>query len=227
MKTKINCACNAQNVSAATAAGADFVGLPLGKEAQNSVVLQPRCVGCMPDLVADSAALPADEGRRGATIVVGMFADDTVQTVLTAVYNFNLDFVQLDGSEGAIFIDNLRRTIVPDIRKRLGVIKTITVAGEGDFDACREYEGVADMFLFRVAKGAADGLSAAALRRLLGAYKGGTPFLLAADGGETDVRGIAEKCGGAFCGVDAEWSLTDEKGGVDVCRLREFVNSKD
>lgn len=226
MKTKINCACNAQNVSAATAAGVDFVGLPLGKEAQNGVVLQPRCVGSMPDLVAASAALPVDKDGGGDTKLVGMFADDTVQTVLTAVYNFNLDFVQLDGSEGAIFIDNLRRTIVPDIRKSLGVIKTITVADEGDFEVCREYEGVADMFLFRIVNGAADGLSADMVRRILGAYKGVTPFLLAVGGGETDVRGIEDACGGAFCGVDAECGVTDGNGRVDACRLREFVNAK-
>ena len=227
MKTKINCACNAQNVSVATALGVDFVGLSLGKQAQNGVVMQPQCVGCMPDLVAESAALPASDGVCGSPSLVGMFVDDTAQTVITAVYNFKLDFVQFDGNEGAIFIDNLKRTIVPDIRKSLGVIKTITVASVGDFDACREYEGVADMFLFRIANGAGSTASADECRRLLGGYGGSTPFLLAASGGNTDMHGISEACGDSFCGVDAEWSFANADGNLDACRLREFVNSKE
>ena len=44
---------------------------------------------------------------------VGVFVDDMPQNIVTRVYNYGLDYVQLHGDESRITCDNLRRTIDP------------------------------------------------------------------------------------------------------------------
>ena len=46
---------------------------------------------------------------------VGVFKDEMPQTIITRVVNFKLDIVQLHGDESPVMIDNLRRSLVPDI----------------------------------------------------------------------------------------------------------------
>ena len=54
---------------------------------------------------------------------VGIFADDMPQNIVTRVYNYGLDVVLLLGDESAVMIDNLRRTLDPDIRPGIRIVK--------------------------------------------------------------------------------------------------------
>ncbi len=52
----------------------------------------------------------------------GIFADEMPQTIVTGVYNFSLDIIILCGGESEVMIDNLRRTLVPDIVERIEIL---------------------------------------------------------------------------------------------------------
>ncbi|MBQ7424046.1 MAG: hypothetical protein IJV13_02345 [Prevotella sp.] len=54
---------------------------------------------------------------------VGLFADDMPQNIVTRVYNYNLDYVLLCGEESPVMIDNLKRTLIPDIQPDIKVLK--------------------------------------------------------------------------------------------------------
>lgn len=54
---------------------------------------------------------------------VGIFADDMPQNIVTRVYNYGLDVVLLLGDESAVMIDNLQRTLDPDIRPGIRIVK--------------------------------------------------------------------------------------------------------
>lgn len=224
MKIKADCACNALDMSAMDELGVDYVGVRLGKGARVGGVVRPHCVGNMPDIVVGGAQVRVGKGENGGTRLVGIFADDMMQNVLTAVYNFNLDVVQLDGDEGATFVRNLLLTVVPDIRGRLSVIKGLTIATEADFGKCCEYEGVVDMFIFRIPADVSGGFSVPQFQKFLDAYKGGTPFLLKAEGTDAKVVSELSQAVGVCCGVDAGTSLTTADGGFDDDALRSFVN---
>ena len=65
-----------------------------------------------------SAGEAAEEKLR-----VGIFADDMPQNIVTRVYNYELDVVLLLGDESAVMIDNLQRTLDPDIRPGIRIVK--------------------------------------------------------------------------------------------------------
>ena len=71
------------------------------------------------------------------------------QNIVTRIYNYDLNAVWLDGSENSVMIDNLRRTVVPDIKPQLTVIKAVTIANDHDLCQCSQYEGHADILLLK------------------------------------------------------------------------------
>lgn len=225
MKIKADSACGALGMGVAATLGLDYVGVRLGGGASPGGVMRRRCVGNMPDLVVGKAAMSGQGGVGGNERLVGIFADDTVQTVLTGVYNFKLDYVQLDGNEGGTFVRNLLRTIVPDVRKRLGVIKGVTIDGAADFGKCLDYEGAVDMFVFRVPESVAAGASAQQMCRLFAAYKGSVPFLLCTEGVAPGVAAAVVRGVAACCGVDVGMSLADDSGRIDEPMLRSYVDA--
>lgn len=224
MKIKADCACNALDMNVAEGLGVDYVGVRLGKDTRLGDVLRPRCVGNMPDIVPDGVSSEEAEDAVDGMKLVGIFADDMMQDVLTAVYNFKLDVVQLNGNEGATYVRNLLLTIVPDIRGRLSVIKDVVIESEADFCKCVEYEGVVDMFVFHISQNACGELSADRCREILAAYQGSTPFLLAVEGIGSDVAVAAAQTVAACCGVDAATAFAADGGGFDSNALHEFVS---
>lgn len=73
--------------------------------------------GIIPDN-ADSQLSTQDSQQR-----VGVFKDAMPQDVITRVFNYKLDVIKLLGSESDIYIDNLKRTLIPDIVPDIRIIK--------------------------------------------------------------------------------------------------------
>ncbi len=159
---------DAENIRRLSKANVDVAGFIFIKGDKRYVKGELSYAGIIPDR-ADSNV--REEIRRSGIKTLGIFADEMPQTVITQIYNYRLDYIRLDGSESPVYIENLRRTLVPDIVKDIKIIKSFTIEQSADTEYCREYEGMADMFLFRT-KSANDNQAAAS------AYKGNTPFLL-------------------------------------------------
>jgi phosphoribosylanthranilate isomerase len=89
--------------------------------------------GIMPDYSEERLRLlrssePASEvtgGEARKVLRVGIFADDMPQNIVTRVYNYRLDVVWLKGAESQVMIDNLRRTLDPDIRPGIQIVKEL------------------------------------------------------------------------------------------------------
>ncbi|MBR4571980.1 MAG: hypothetical protein IKO28_00975 [Prevotella sp.] len=60
---------------------------------------------------------------NGSAKRIGLFKDEMPQTVITEAYNYRLDQIVLMGDESQTYIDNLRRTLVPDILPDVEIIK--------------------------------------------------------------------------------------------------------
>lgn len=67
----------------------------------------------------------ATGGEARKVLRVGIFADDMPQNIVTRVYNYRLDVVWLKGAESQVMIDNLRRTLDPDIRPGIQIVKEL------------------------------------------------------------------------------------------------------
>lgn len=89
--------------------------------------------GIMPDyseerlrlLRSSGAASEVTGGEARKVLRVGIFADDMPQNIVTRVYNYQLDVVWLKGAESQVMIDNLRRTLDPDIRPGIQIVKEL------------------------------------------------------------------------------------------------------
>ena len=99
-------------------------------------------------IIPDYGSLKVDTSESNRPKLCGIFKDDMPQNIVTCVYNFNLDIVQLDGEESPVMLDNLRRTIDPDIHAGIKIMKTISVRTREDINQYKPYVNSADYFLF-------------------------------------------------------------------------------
>ena len=147
---------------------------------------------------------------------VGVFVDDMPQNIVTRVYNYALDYIQLDGNESAVACRNLRSTLHPDIQPGIQLIKTIAVNNADDLLRCEEYTGAVDLFLF-------DMLCGQKNWNLLEAYHGEIPFLLSGDIGPDSLEGLKQFSHPHFEGINLNHSFETSPGVKDVERLRQFI----
>ena len=195
-----------ENLQQVARLDADWIGL-------NFYPLSPRCLNLR--------GLPPP--GSGEPQRVGVFVDEMPQTILSRIVAFHLGIVQLHGSERAVMIQNLRRSVVPDIREKLVVIKAINVATVADFSQCGEYEGVVDYFLFDT-KGALHGGNGEKFNwDLLDGYQGHTPFLLSGGIGPSDANALRGIRHPLFRGVDVNSKFETAPGVKDIELLRSFI----
>ena len=184
--------------------GIDFLGLAFCKESPRCVSLVDSHAGIVPDRIDEktSEAVCSGEARR-----VGVFFNEMPQTIITAVYNFSLHCVQLSGDESPIYIDNLRRTLDPDIQPGMQIIKSI----------------IADMFLFTSGNPACDDHSSFDWS-MLEAYKGQTPFLLGGNIDPDDAERILSFHHPQFLGIDVGSRFEQSPAVMDIDKLTSFIN---
>ncbi|MDD7318256.1 MAG: phosphoribosylanthranilate isomerase [Prevotellaceae bacterium] len=155
---------------------------------------------------------------------VGVFMDDMPQNIITRIYNYNLDYVQLHGEESSILIDNLKMSVVPDIHKELKVIKAISITDNKDFEKWREYKGHADMLLFDM-KRDCDKCHGNKLQdySILDNYDGNIPFLLSCEFGLEDAETVKKLSHPMLAGIEINSMFETEPGVKDIEKLRAFV----
>ena len=216
-----------ENVRDVENLGVDMIGFVFCADSERYVSMVSSNAGIIPDYAygrqnGDEApacgAVQESKPHR-----VGVFVDDMPQNIVTRIYNYNLDYVQLHGSETAVMIDNLRRTVDPDICPGLKIIKALSIRIEQDVKRWREYEGHADMLLFDTKGCKAGGNGEHFDWTLLDAYHGNIPFLLSGGISVDDVDSIRAIRHPMFAGVDLNSRFEVRPGLKDVALLREFI----
>ncbi len=154
---------------------------------------------------------------------VGVFVDDMPQNIVTRVFNFNLDIVQLHGEETPVMVDNLRHTLDPDIRPGFKIAKTIFLQSKEDVSQCKAYEDLVDYFVFHNRCAQKGGSGEQFDWSILDAYDGNKPFLLSGGIGPDDVEAIKSVKHPMMAGVDINSKFEIEPGLKDVDKIREFV----
>lgn len=204
---------DAENIRAVENLGADIIGLVFYPDSPRYVSMVSSGAGILPDFSNFSAE--AAHTRKANRL--GVFLNDMPQNIVTRVYNYGLDFVQLHGEESPVMIENLRRTLDPDIRPGIQIIKSLCVSTADDLEKTKPYEGVADMFQFNMSPEVTDW-------SMLDAYEGATPFLLSGIGPEdvTRVRAFHHPC---FVGLNLNARFETEPGIMDVERLKTFIHA--
>ncbi len=216
---------DADNIREVSELDIDMMGFIFWKDSPRFVRMISSHAGIIPDyseerLNKNSGKVVDDQHRIKR---VGVFVDDMPQTIVTRIYNYELDYVQLHGEESCIMIDNLRRTLEPDIRTGVKIIKTISVSSVEDIEKTKEYEGCVDLFLFDTKCPTMGGSGDKFDWSVLSAYKGNVPFLLSGGIGMDDVDKIKSFQHPQFAGVDVNSCFETEPGVKDVEKLWLFV----
>lgn len=222
-----------QNMNDVAALGADMLGMIFYPKSPRFVSMMPSSSGIIPDyskqtydrarnILAQKNSSTEKPGRRPA--MVGVFVDEMPQNIITRVYNYGLDYVQLHGSEPRATIENLRATIVPDIRKNVKFIKAISVSSADDISRYKEYEGAADMFLFDTKCRTVGGSGCSFDWSVLEHYDGNTPFLLSGGIGPDDAERVLAFRHPMFAGIDLNSKFEDAPGMKNISKLSKFIN---
>ena len=209
------------NIRAVTKLGVDMIGFDFRLNSERFVQMISSMAGIIPDYSLErlnvargktTAATDADQLPKR----VGVFSDDMPQSIVTRIYNYSLDYVQLDGGEPRETCENLLRTVIPDIKEELKIVKTIKIEDANDFEKCEQYVGAVDMFLFNVNKSKADW-------SILNSYTEEIPFLLG-DIELEDAEKLKSLKHKMFAGVNLNEHFETAPVIKDVEKISQFIS---
>lgn len=205
---------DADNIRDISALGVDMIGLIFYPPSPRYVQQFSSGAGIIPDYAPDMGKTP---------LRVGVFVDDMPQNIVTRVYNYKLDYIQLHGNEPRETLENLRATIDPDIKPKIKIIKAISVSSAEDIKKYKEYVGAADLFLFDTKCKTVGGSGEQFDWQVLQQYDGETPFLLSGGIGPEDVERLKAFQHPKCIGIDLNSKFEIEPALKDVEKLRKFL----
>lgn len=205
---------DADNIRDISALGVDMIGLIFYPPSPRYVQQFSSGAGIIPDYAPDMGKTP---------LRVGVFVDDMPQNIVTRVYNYKLDYIQLHGNEPRETLENLRATIDPDIKPKIKIIKAIGVSSAEDIKKYKEYVGAADLFLFDTKCKTVGGSGEQFDWQVLQAYDGDVPFLLSGGIGPDDAERIKNFHHPKCIGIDLNSKFEIEPALKDVEKLKQFL----
>ena len=220
----------AENIRDVAALGADWLGLIFWPQSPRYVSMVPTGAGIIPDeasLQPQSSTLHAPlstHNSQPSTLStppkrVGVFVDATAQDIITRVYTFGLDIVQLHGHETPTLIRNLRRTLGQGV----SMMKAISVSGAADIARYKDYADCVDFFLFDTKSKTVGGSGQQFDWGVLQAYDGEVPFLLSGGIGPGDAARVKAFHHPKCIGVDLNSRFERTPAVKDTALLRTFL----
>ena len=208
---------DAHNIHEVSQLGIDWIGLDFIPNSERYVSQIASCAGIIPDYssLSDLSSDKLSQQKEGP-VLCGVFADDMPQNIVTRVVNFNLDVVQLNGDESCVMIDNLRRTLDPDIHAGIKIMKRLVITKREDIENYKEYAEGVDYFLFDVQDNLKDW-------SILEAYDGKVPFLVSGNSGAEDIEKIKGLSHPLFYGISVNKKFERAPAVKDVALLKDFL----
>lgn len=204
-----------ENIRQVAELGVDWIGMIFWEKSPRNVTMIPSHAGILPDRAMDMGDFKAKR--------IGVFVDEMPQSIITRVVNFKLDLIQLHGKETPTLIRNLRRTLDPDIRSGIQVIKAISVSCREDIAAYKNYADCVDYFLFDTKCPTVGGSGNQFDWSVLEAYDGDIPFLLSGGIGPDDAERIKAFHHPKCIGIDLNSRFEIEPALKDINKLKEFL----
>ena len=208
---------DARNIHEVSQLGIDWIGLDFIPNSERYVSQIASCAGIIPDYssLSDLSSDKLSQQKEGP-VLCGVFADDMPQNIVTRVVNFDLDIVQLNGDESCVMIDNLRRTLDPDIHAGIKIMKRLVITKREDIENYKEYAEGVDYFLFDVQDNLKDW-------GILEAYDGKVPFLVSRNIGAEDIEKIKGLSHPLFYGISVNEKFESAPAVKDIALLKDFL----
>ena len=149
---------------------------------------------------------------------IGVFVNEDLENILTIVYKYKLNGVQLHGSEMVSMCAQLKEA-------GLIVMKAFPIAEAINFIPAKRYEGVCDYFLFDTKTDAYGGSGLKFNWGMLDEYRGETPFILSGGIAADDVESIQKINHPKFAGIDLNSKFEIRPGEKNVELLSVFLDT--
>ena len=214
---------NKDNINEVAALGVDWIGMIFYEKSPRYVKMTPALAGIIPDKAESYDPHHPSLTSQSLPQRVGVFVDEMAQGIITRAVNFKLNIIQLHGQETPTFIRNLRRTLDPDIRPGIRIIKAISVKSREDIATYKKYEDCVDYFLFDTQCKTVGGSGQQFDWSMLDDYDGDKPFLLSGGIGPDDAERIKQFNHPRLMGIDLNSRFETEPALKDVEKLRNFI----
>ena len=221
MKIKVCGMRDPENIHAVKELGIDFLGLIFWPKSSRYVKDITVRAGNIPDIPIE---LGMNNGPERHPATVGVFVNEMPQTVVTHAYNYKLDYIQLHGEESPTYIDNLKRTLIPDIMPDIKVIKALSIREADDVKRWRQYKDHTDLILFDTKCDCVGGSGKHFDWSVLEGYDGDIPFLLSGGIGPEDAESVRRFSHPMCIGIDINSRFETAPAMKDISKLRTFIN---
>lgn len=148
----------------------------------------------------------------------GVFVNENLENILTAISKYNLDAVQLHGADNRKLCRKIRQ------EAKTMVIKVFPIMDASNFRVTGDYEEVADYFLFDTKTDLYGGSGQKFNWNILQEYTGNKPFLLSGGIGADDVKAIRAIEHPLLAGVDLNSKFELKPGLKNVALLKQFID---
>lgn len=195
-------------------------GMKIPENIQAIATLQPDLMGFVFYQKSPRYAEPLDlttlNSLPKSIKKIGVFVNESLEDILTIATKYNLDGVQLHGTELVKMCKELREA-------GFLVIKAFPIAEAYNFKVTKSYEGSCDYFLFDTKTDAYGGSGLKFNWGMLEEYVGETPFLLSGGIAAADAEAILKINHPKFAGIDLNSKFEVKPGQKNVELLRGFL----
>lgn len=164
----------------------------------------------------------------------GVFVDETLEQVLAMQEKYQLDAIQLHGSESADFCNTLKQLLQKNVglhaevlSTEVAIIKAFGIDEQFDFSTLDAYEGLVDFFLFDTKTPDHGGSGRMFEWSLLDRYKLSIPYFLSGGLDLDSAAVIGELNDPRLAAIDLNSKFETAPGLKDVNKLRAFKSRFD
>ena len=155
---------------------------------------------------------------------VGVFVNASIEEVLNATHDYQLDFVQLHGDEAPQYCAELQSIWAIGTVREAKLIKAFSVDEAFDFSTTTAYTNYCSYFIFDTKGPGYGGTGKTFSWELLANYEGLTPFLLSGGIDESMTDQIKALNFPQLAGVDINSRFEVEPGVKDLEMVRRFLD---
>ena len=185
----------ADNIKEISRLGIDWIGLDFVADSPRRVCQLASLSGMLPD-----SPLLECAGLAPGSRLMGVFRDEMPQTIVTSIYN----------------LDNLRRTVDPDIRRGLQIVKTLRIERREDLLRAADYAGHADYLLLDPVEAALEWLTD---------WEAPVPFLLRRGKKEAEGSSLPDFHHPRLAGYCLGEEMEQAPGRIDATKVQRLLDN--
>ncbi|MBN3521815.1 phosphoribosylanthranilate isomerase [Algoriphagus lutimaris] len=160
----------------------------------------------------------SEDLKSAEVMKVGVFVNDSIETILSKIEEFNLSVIQLHGNESPAYVTELKSKTDKKIWKVISVVEEI------DWESLREYVDLVEYFLFDTATPAHGGSGKKFNWAVLESYPFEKGFILSGgldENSALEVLDLAQRQP-QLVGLDLNSKFEDAPGVKNIGKLRNF-----